>query len=146
MKKISAISADQLVRFREIANRALTLLAPDVRPGEGCPNLTHEQYRLIAGVLGTAGTAREVEAYVSIELEKWAADEVRSYMMTKLLAVVIREIELLEFYTPSEDRSFPKARNLKSVDDMPETPRDSIPIEEFFQSLENIRNSSVFKR
>lgn len=136
----------QLAAFRSVMNRSLTVLAPDRLPGDSL-SISEDQLRLIAGVLGTEGTAREVETYVRLELEKWRTDPVRGRFLTELLAVVLREIDTFEFYRdPDEPRehALPSEVTVVNLDDR--SADRKIPIDEFLNNLRSISASSVFKR
>ncbi|MFM6929019.1 MAG: hypothetical protein ACKOX6_11180 [Bdellovibrio sp.] len=141
-----AKTLDQLEAFRDLINRAITHLAPNVKPGKGSLDFTKDQLRLIAGALGTVGSAREVEAYVNIELQKWSQEPAREKLMSDLLDVVVREKELLELYDPNQKHNLQHTDHVKVFNADTGNSARTIPIDEFIQSLENIRNSSVFKR
>ena len=94
------LTEQQIKKFKSILNKAINVLI-DKRnlPEDQVPLLEKDDYRLIAGVLGLEGTALEVEAYLLLEQKKWQYDPRRKQFIEDFLAVVRREIILLEMVT-----------------------------------------------
>jgi hypothetical protein len=140
------ISAEQLENFRATMNGAITVLAPHLEPGEPI-KIPSEQLRLIAGVLGDQGTAREVEAYVSLEQKKWLEDSSRNSFLAELLDVVRRERARFEFFKePTTPPSFPLPSHIEVTNLDNDRENEKIPMADFLDRLRAISASSIFKK
>lgn len=108
---------------------------------------TEHELKLIAGVLGTEGTAREVEAYVALEQKKWKDVPMRIDFLNSLIVVVADEIQKFEFYRDPEcPREFPLPERVAVFNADKGVHDRTIPLEEFLDNLRSIVRSSVFKR
>ncbi len=141
------ISQEQVDEFRRIMNGAITVLAPDFKPGDPL-ELSDDQLRLAAGALGKSGTSREVEAYVLLEHKKWHKEPIRKKMLADLLRVVRRELELLEFFHKDSklQTELPLPSHIKVLDCDTGRPDKTIPIDVFINQLRAVSDASVFKR
>lgn len=141
-----SLTEEKLQDFRKVVNGVIYHFFPDIEPGDSI-NFSQEQLRFLAEALGHFGTGREVEAYLYLEIEKWKEEPIRSKLLADLMAVVQREIELLEFYPANADRErthpLPAQVTVLNLDG---GENKQMPTEEFIKMLEGIRNSSVFKR
>jgi hypothetical protein len=140
------LSEEQIEKFRSVLNRSISALCPDHDPSTPLEFSNHD-LRLIAGILGTEGTGREVETYVKLENEKWKDDPVRGEFLKKLLAVVEREIELLEFFNEGElQKTHPMPDRVHVVDLDSGSSEKTIKFEDFLEEVKSISDSSVFKK
>lgn len=140
------LTKEQIDGFRRMASGAITVLAPSLKPGEPIA-FSEFQYRKIAGLLGTEGSGREVEAYVRMELEVWQHEPIRSAFLKTLLGVVLRELELLEIVDVKKmQRKYRLQAEVAAFD--ADTGRSDItmPIEEFLEDLRAVSRPSAFKR
>lgn len=141
------MNQEQIDKLRSIFNRALCVLRPNLKPDDSFDGFTHEELRLIAGALGSEVSARQVEAYVKLEQKKWKTESKRIGLLNALMAVVEREIELLEFYNEKNRQTeCPLPSTVTVVNTDSSAPGKEIPMEEFLQMLRNISASSIFKR
>ena len=140
------LTANQIVDFRFLVNGAISVLLPNHQPGDPF-NFTKEQLRLIAGLLGTKGTAREVESYVVLEIEKWKNEPIRHQFLGDLLEAVLSEIKLLEFFCADKMQTeFRLPSHVKILNlDTGRSDRE-MPMSDFIESLKAISDSSVFKK
>lgn len=141
------LTPEHIQELTDLMNKAISVLTPEAKPGT-LIELSQDQLRRIAEVLGTKATGRQVEAFVHHLQEKWKNNKNRSDLLAKLLAVVVHEIELFEFYDPSQgtDRPIPYPSHVRVLNADRGTSDKQIPIEEFLAQLEAIHDSSVFKK
>ena len=145
--KTKLLHEEQIKRFKHMINGAVTVLAPNSKPGDPIV-FSRDQLRNIVGVLGEEGTGREVEAYILMEQEKWKDEPTRKAFLDDLLKVTERELELLEFFDESKaiQTEYPLPAEVAVLNlDTGKTDR-MMPMGEFLENLRAVKHSSVFKR
>jgi len=136
-----SIDSKKLELLKDVLNYALHKIEPPIKVSD-FPTLSDEQVTEIVVYMAKVSKSFECLEFLKLEADKWKSDRDRMHLMSRLIAVVEREIEILNFY--------PKDAVLQTEYPMPKeikvTGSDStISTEDFIKRLQGISNSSIFE-